>query len=172
MPALRLLTDHLELEPLPVTAAAALPGDREAARRIIGARLSEEWPDPGFVGVLGRHAGAPAGTEHFGIWAMIERESRTVVGDIGFHGPPDDASAIEIGYSVVPDRRERGYATEAAGAIVAWALSLSDVHRVVARCDPQNLASIRTLERAGFHRTGEKEGEIRWSRERSAQEDA
>lgn len=160
---LRLLTDRLELTPLPVESAAALPDDREAASRALGSELSPEWPDPNLHGVLRRHAGASAGTEHFGVWVMIERNSGRAVGDIGFHGPPDESGTIEIGYSVTPSCRRRGYATEAANAIVEWARSQPGIHDVVAGCDPNNLPSIRTLERAGFQRTGEANGEMRWS---------
>jgi RimJ/RimL family protein N-acetyltransferase len=93
---------------------------------------------------------------------MIERDDGNVIGDIGFHGPPDDAGMIEIGYSVIPDRRRHGYATEAADALVEWALSQPGVHLIVAGCDPDNLPSIRTLERIGFQRSGEANTEIRW----------
>ena len=93
---------------------------------------------------------------------MIELDSATVVGDIGFHGPPDDTGTIEVGYSVTPSHRRRGYATEAATALVGWAGSQPGIQVVVAGCDPQNQPSIRTLERAGFYRTGEANGETRW----------
>lgn len=158
----KLLTDRLELKPLPAEAAAALPEDRGAACRTLGAQLSAEWPDPHLVGVLRRHAGASVETECFGVWVMIERCSGGVVGDIGFRGPPDNAGTIEVGYSVVPSRRRRGYATEAASALVGWARSQPSVHVIVAGCDPNNLPSICTLERVGFGRTGEANGEIRW----------
>jgi len=154
-----LSTEHLDLTPLPVRAAAALPEDRGAAARLLGAKLSAEWPDPHLVGILRRHAEGP---EHFGVWVMVERDTATVVGDIGFHGPPDGSGTVEIGYSVVPSRRGRGYATQAAIALVGWARSQPGVRAVVAGCDPGNAASIVTLERAGFHRTGGADGEIRW----------
>jgi len=93
---------------------------------------------------------------------MIERCSGTVIGDIGFHGPPDDTGTIEVGYSVIPSRRRRGYATEAAKALVGWARSQPSVHVIVAGCDPNNVSSVRTLERVGFRRTGEANGETRW----------
>jgi len=162
MQMLGLLTDGLELKPLPVQAAAALPDDREAVCRALGSQLSEEWPDPNLFDVLRRHAGASIEAECFGVWVMIERSSGTVIGDIGFHGPPDDDGMIEIGYSVVPSRRRRGYATEAAGALVEWASSQPNINVIVAGCDPGNLASICTLERVGFSRTGETTSEIRW----------
>ena len=40
--------------------------------------------------------------ECFGIWVMIERGSQSVVGDIGFMGPPDTDGSVEVGYSVIP----------------------------------------------------------------------
>jgi len=162
MQMLGLLTDRLELKPLPVKAAAALPEDREMVGRALGSQLSEEWPDPNLFDVLRRHAGASVDTECFGVWVMIERSSGTVIGDIGFHGPPDDQGTVEIGYSVVPSRRRRGYATEAAGALVEWARSQPNTNVILAGCDPNNVPSIRTLERVGFRRTGEANGEIRW----------
>ena len=158
----RLLTDRLELRPLPQPAAAVLPDDREEACRALGARLDPAWPDPQLLGVLRRHAEASADVECFGVWVMIERDSGSVVGDIGFHGPPDAAGMVELGYSVIPLRRRRGYATEAADAIVEWALCQPSVRVVVAGCDPSNEPSIRVLERVGFHRTGEASGELRW----------
>jgi [ribosomal protein S5]-alanine N-acetyltransferase len=163
MRTLRLVTERLELKPLPAGVAGALPEDREGACRQLGARLPDEWPHPDLLGVLRRHALASGDAERFGVWVMIERESGSVVGDIGFHAPPDEAGTVELGYSVVPGRRRRGYATEAASALVEWALSQPDVRGVVAGCDPGNVASTCTLERVGFRRTGEANGEIRWA---------
>lgn len=162
MPTVRLRTDRLELTPLPVTTAAALPDGREEVGRNLGVHLPAEWPDPNLLGVLRRHASAPAEAECFGVWLMIERETDTVVGDIGFHGPPDEDGTVEVGYSVVPSRRRRGYASEATTALVAWAHLQPTVSTVVAGCDPENKPSIATLERVGFRRTGEANGEIRW----------
>lgn len=162
MSTLRLETNRLELKPLPAHAAAALPEGREEVCRALGARLDAAWPDLGLLGVLRRQADMSAETECFGVWVMIERDGDCVVGDIGFHEPPDEAGTIEIGYSVIPSRRRRGYTTEAANALVEWALSQPSVRVVVAGCDLENEPSIRTLERVGFHRSGEVNGELRW----------
>ena len=162
MGTMRLTTDRLELRPLPARAAAALLADREAASRTLGTQLSEDWPAPDLLGILPRQSAAAADQECFGIWVMIERSSETVVGDAGFHGPPNAAGMVEIGYSVIPSRRRRGYATEAARALVEWAYLQPNVHVIVAGCDPDNVPSICTLERIGFVRTGEANGELRW----------
>lgn len=62
--------------------------------------------------------------------------------------------AVDFGYAL--DRRHwrRGYATEAAQAIAAWASGLEHVHRVWATCDVENLASARVLAKAGLQREG------------------
>ena len=108
-------------------------------------------------------AAAPPGDEPFGIWLIIERETNMVVGDVGFHGRRS-AADFEIGFSVIPDRRRRGYASEAARAIVEWATDVPDVREVVARSDVDNVASARTLVAAGFARAGERDGQVRWRR--------
>ena len=157
-----LITERLELRPLPAAAAAALPRDRDEAARVLGAALPPDWPQPDLVEVLPRQASRAPDEERFGVWVMIERETATVVGDIGFLGRVDDEGVVEVGYSVIPARRRRGYATEAARAVVDWALDQPGVEVVVAGCDPGNVASIRTLERIGFARAGAAEGELRW----------
>lgn len=131
-------------------------GDRAGAAAALGVALDSEWPAPDLLDVL-------PGTEPFGAWAILEMATSTVVGDIGFHGPPDGDGVVEIGYSIVPNRRRRGYAIEAARALVAWALAQPGIQGIVAGSVADNAASIATLERLGFERTGEADGEIRWS---------
>ena len=158
----RLRTERLELRPLPRAAAGALPDDRETAARALGAALPPEWPQAALVDVLPLQGAAGPDEERFGVWVIIERETETVVGDIGFIGPPGADGTVEIGYSVIPDRRRRGYATEAARVLVDWVLREPGVREVVAGCDHENVPSIRMLERLGFARTGETNGQIRW----------
>jgi ribosomal-protein-alanine N-acetyltransferase len=149
-------TEQLELRPLPVAAARALPDDRKTAGRLIGAVVPDDWPLPDLRDIVSRHQ------PRLGIWVMVERETDTVVGDIGFHGPPDESGTVEIGYSVLPDRRRRGYATEATRALTGWALDQPGVRAVAATCAPDNVGSIRALERAGFAKVGESADLVHW----------
>lgn len=158
----RVTTDRIELKPVSAETATALGADRVLASHMLEAELPADWPHPDFLDVIRAWAAASHGRDHFGVWVIVDRASATVVGDVGFHGPPDKTGTVEIGYSVVPDQRRRGYATEAASTIVRWALSRPDVRTVVASCDPDNQPSIRVLESVGFHRTGEADGEIQW----------
>jgi ribosomal-protein-alanine N-acetyltransferase len=164
-PPIEVQTDRLLLRPIPPDAAARLPGDRRAASELIGAAFEEAWPLPDILELMPLFATRSAAEAPFGAWVMIEAESNLVVGEIGFIRPPDDAGEIEVGYSVVPSRRRRGYATEALAALVRWAFEQPAVMAIVAGTDPDNDPSQRVLRSAGFEVTDATPAEIRWRRE-------
>src|SRR3954452_21041399 len=58
----------------------------------------------------------------------------------------------EIGFLLHPDHQGRGYATEAAEAMLALAFETYGLHRVVGRLEPRNTASARVLERLGMRK--------------------
>jgi ribosomal-protein-alanine N-acetyltransferase len=98
---------------------------------------------------------------------LIARDARTAVGSAGFLGAPAASPEIELGYGVHPDYRNRGYATEATQALVAWALGQPTVRRVIAKCDPANTPSVRVLEKIGMARCGtDKTGMLLWEAKR------
>lgn len=165
---IELRTTQLLLRPLPPGAAALLLRDRAGAAALLGAPLDDEWPLPDILDLMPLHARRSDAEARFGIWVMIETRTNEVVGDIGFLDIPDEAGEMEMGYSVVPSRRRRGYATEAASALVAWALNQPGVTAIVAGTDADNVRSQCVLERAGFERTSSSQTEIRWRVERGA----
>jgi RimJ/RimL family protein N-acetyltransferase len=61
---------------------------------------------------------------------------------------------LEIGYSLVPSERGKGYGTEAVGIMVDYLFLSKDVMRVQACTDARNVASQRVLEKAGFKKEG------------------
>ncbi len=88
-------------------------------------------------------------------FAVVHRESRSVIGNVGFKGPPDEVGMVEIAYGIVPAFQGRGYATEAAEAGVAFAFGNGRVRLVRAHTLPTPNASTRVLEKCGFKHTGE-----------------
>jgi RimJ/RimL family protein N-acetyltransferase len=86
----------------------------------------------------------------------VAPEGRRVIGSIGFHGPPDEGGRLEIGYSVDPDYRRRGFAIEAVRAMFDWALVRHGIHRFVASVSPDNAASLGLIGQLGFGRIGEQ----------------
>lgn len=165
---IELQTKQLRLRPMPPSAAARMPSDRVGAAALIGAQLDDEWPLPDILDLMQVHALRSSAEARYSIWVMIEAETGAVVGDIGFFGPPNEAGEMETGYSVIPSRRRRGYATEALAALVAWAFDQPEVTAIVAGTDPDNVVSQRVLASAGFEQTEPEPAELRWRRERGA----
>lgn len=89
----------------------------------------------------------------------------TVLGSIGFFGPPaphgsDGVPEAEVGYGLVPEARGWGFATEALRAVLA-AVDTAGV-RVRASVHPDNAASLTVLAKAGFTqlRGADEDGEL------------
>jgi ribosomal-protein-alanine N-acetyltransferase len=166
MPEQPLVTPRLELVPCSLSVANALDGNVEEGERLLDARLPKEWPDPELKEFLPVYAGLLRDDPlllGYGVWLLIERESRTVVGSAGFQGRPNSEGEIELGYGVHADFRNRGYATEAARALVEWAFQQPGVKRVTAHCDQDNIPSQRVVEKAGLTRHGvQADGRIRF----------
>lgn len=90
-------------------------------------------------------------------FAVVHRESRSVIGTVGFKGPPDEDGVVEIAYGIVPVFQGHGYATEAARAAVAFAFGSGQVRHVRAHTFPTLNASTRVLAKCGFTRSGKVE---------------
>jgi RimJ/RimL family protein N-acetyltransferase len=65
-----------------------------------------------------------------------------------------DVADVEVAYRLARSAWGRGFATEAAGALVAHALRTVGLPRVVAVTYPENQASQRVLDKLGFERRG------------------
>jgi ribosomal-protein-alanine N-acetyltransferase len=87
-------------------------------------------------------------------FALVERATGAPVGSCAYKGPPDADGAVEIAYGVDPEYRGRGYAKEAATALVDFAFA-AGARIVRAHTRPENGASPRVLAACGFTRVGE-----------------
>ncbi len=143
-----LLTPRLRIEPVtPALASAARRGQRAFAEAI-GAAAPIEWVASS-LNQVACSAGPPAPTRA----VAVDRRDDVVVGDVRFEAPRRDQfelADVEIGYSVAASRRRQGVAAEAAGAVIAWLFAEAGAETILAGCDKDNLASIRTLRRLGF----------------------
>jgi [ribosomal protein S5]-alanine N-acetyltransferase len=88
-------------------------------------------------------------------FAIVHRDSQSVIGGAGFKGPPDQESKVEIAYGIVPSYQRCGYATEAAAALVAFAFDSGRVRLIRAHTLPTSNASTRVLAKCGFLHIGE-----------------
>lgn len=85
---------------------------------------------------------------------VVHGQSGTVVGACMFKGPPADG-VVEIAYGIEPEHQGKGYATEAARALVAYAMTSGQVRLVRAHTLPDSTASKRVLHKCGFRHVGE-----------------
>jgi ribosomal-protein-alanine N-acetyltransferase len=158
-------TRRLVLVPCSVQMAQAALRDRDGLESRLGAQVPQEWPGQDlreFLPLYAWQLQADPTLLGWGIWLMIRAAERTVIGDAGFKGKPGGEGTVEIGYSVLPAYRGQGFATEAARALVDWALAQQDVRRIIAECSPDNAASVRVLEKLGMQRREADGGMLRW----------
>lgn len=158
---------RLVLRPVELAVAEALVADRRLAGRLAGAMLHRDFPDAALAAEMPAYCrrldAEPALHAGWGLRLVLYKPERMIVGAIGFAGPPDGAGAVAIGYGIVRAHQRRGLAVEGVGALVDWAFTDSRVGRVLADCAPDNLASVRVLERHGFRRLGQAAaGPQRW----------
>src|SRR6476646_6280781 len=101
---------------------------------------------------------------------VVHRGTGAAVGMCGFKGPPADG-VVEIAYGIDPDHEGKGYATEAAAALVTFAFKSDQVRMVCAHTLPEPNASTRVLTKCGFVFVGEvidpEDGLVwRWEKQR------
>jgi [ribosomal protein S5]-alanine N-acetyltransferase len=92
-------------------------------------------------------------THGFCVWPVIEKASGRLIGCCGFHAV-EDGGELELAFHFARDSWGKSYATEAATACVEYAFQTMVASRIVASTHPENGASIRVLEKAGFRQAG------------------
>ena len=105
-------------------------------------------------------------------YTLVRLDGGAEVGQCGFKGPPTQG-VVEIAYGVAPDYRGRGYATEAAQALVDIALESPEVQLVIAHTLERTNASSRVLSKNRFKCSGQgidpEDGAVwKWERRRSS----
>lgn len=90
-----------------------------------------------------------------GVWNgfCVERKSDgQSLGGISFRYENFDSAIVEIGYRFDKDFYGQGYATEAVDALLGWLFNDIGIHKAVAKCDPENIASYRIMEKLGMQK--------------------
>ncbi|WP_265580978.1 GNAT family N-acetyltransferase [Methanofollis aquaemaris] len=161
-----LRTERLELVPATPRHLDLDLTDHRALAALLKAEVPPDWPPEmirdarrTFLSMLR----ADPFSEGWNLWYLIRTggERRVLAGGCGFVGHPSIEGRAEIGYSLMPGCRGRGYATEAAAALIGWAFDDPDVTCVFARTYADLTPSIRLLRRLGFTPAGDEEGGIR-----------
>ncbi|GFZ88389.1 N-acetyltransferase [Compostibacillus humi] len=145
---MELQTERLKLIPCTEESAAAAALNNYELGPHIKMYLAELKSDPTLLG--------------WGVWFVIDKDTNTVIGDIGFKGKPNMEKTVEIGYGIKSSARNKGYATEAVKEIIAWAFSSDEVATVIAECREDNYPSMKVLEKLNMEQTGKEGHKLRW----------
>lgn len=161
-------TRRLKLIPFSLELKKAVVADKKQLVELLGVRVPDSWPGPDmaeampfFIAEMEKNPAAP-------VWdgIIVHKEHEAIIGDMGFMGGPDATGRVEIGYSIVPEYRNQGYATEMACHLISWALLQPGVSSVVAECLDNNVGSIKVLEKVGMRRLRADGDMLKWEIER------
>jgi RimJ/RimL family protein N-acetyltransferase len=126
----------------------AMRSDPEVVRYLYGEVQSRDETSRS----LAQKMAAPAWARE-GDWlsaAAVERASGLIVGDMALHWVSERDRTAEIGFVFDPHHQGKGFATEAAHALIDWVFKEAGFHRVIGRTEARNAASARVLEKLGM----------------------
>jgi RimJ/RimL family protein N-acetyltransferase len=106
------------------------------------------WDDARIDELLERQARHVA-VHGYCLGALCLREAEPVVGLCGMQ-PLGRTPEVEVGWWLAPEHQGRGYAVEAARAVVRFAFERAGRTRVLAIAHPENRRSIRIMEKLGM----------------------
>lgn len=109
----------------------------------------------------------------FSVWAVERKSSHAFIGQCGLYPAEGKGPEIEIAYHYQKACWGKGYATEAATAVLDYAFLHTDLDHVIGFVMPPNIGSYRVLEKAGMRFVGDVDvygmtGIKKYSIERSA----
>ncbi len=157
-------TQRLKLLPFTLELKKATLAERARLAEMLEVEIPDAWPGgdlldalPFFIGVMEKD---PAGLVWDGI--IIHKAEQMAIGGIGFHGGPDEAGMVEIGYNIIPAYEGRGYATEMTRCVIDWAFHTPGIQTITAECLDDNFGSIRVLEKIGMRRLTPEGPLLKW----------
>ncbi|WP_316821250.1 GNAT family N-acetyltransferase [Pedobacter gandavensis] len=165
MKSKKITTERLYLLPFTTEIAREVMDGQFTSLSKMGLNLAEGWPDQELIECLPRVimalelVTAPTGFES---WMIIDKERKTIVGDLGFKGGPDENGHVDLGYGILASERRKGYAVEAGRALIKWAFKQPEVKVITAKCEHINAASTKTLMQLGFYQKFIKEEMVHW----------
>ena len=91
---------------------------------------------------------------YYRFWAAADAQTDRCLGLVNYHDGHIRSKRIAIGYIINPARCRQGLATEAVSAMLDFCFDRMSIHRVQAFIHPENVASLRLVEKLGFRREG------------------
>jgi len=93
-------------------------------------------------------------TVEYGFHALILKETDEFLGEAGILTLNPNVNRCEIGYNLLPEYWNKGYATEITKELINHAFKNLSIERIEALALKSNIASCRVLEKSGFKLEG------------------
>lgn len=157
-------TPRLTLVPFSLDLMQTAIAGKDRLAALLQITILASWPGPDLADALPAFAQNMAKEPNAPTWVglIIHKTDSTLIGDIGFHGAPDEHGTVEIGYSIVPEYRNQGYATEMATALIHWAFQEPGINIITAETRKENTASINVLTKVGMNCLATEDEWLRW----------
>ncbi|KKH45660.1 ribosomal-protein-alanine acetyltransferase [Methanosarcina sp. 1.H.T.1A.1] len=165
-------TERMSLVPATMKLYLLELHDRPAFASTLNAHVPQEWPPDQITPevieeFIGRIQARDRKIWTF-YWLLSQKGSElpVLIGNGGFL--VHENGILEIGYSMLFDYQNKGYATEAVRSMLQWAFSSLKINCIIAHTYPHLKASIRVLEKNGFlfKGAGPEEGIITYELQR------
>ncbi|MFC0236373.1 GNAT family N-acetyltransferase [Fictibacillus phosphorivorans] len=159
-------THRLLLLPFTYELAEATLKSKEDLINLLNYNVSNEWPSPQYMKLIKIQKDKLQQTPDSSAWGRIaiDKETRTLFGEIGCKAPQDEKGRVEIGYGMVGEARNKGYATEMVIGFTEWLSSHPEVEKISAECLKSNTASVKVLKKSGFMIIREVDDMIYWEK--------
>lgn len=160
-----IFTDRLIIVPVTLEITQSLLAGSSKEIEKLGMKTDEKWPTEDTMDILPiikeclEKDRIPNGFE---TWMIVKRDSMQVIGDIGFHGKPNEKGEVEVGFGLVEHERCKGFGFEALKAIMEWLSSQNSVKVIKADCLINNKPSARILEKVGMKEFNRDQELIYW----------
>lgn len=131
-----------------------------------GYKRGKGWPDLDVMDTIPKIIGKLSINNYvtgFESWLIIKKDTREIIGDVGFKGYNFEFQNVDIGYGIITEERGKGFAQEASRELIRWAFSQEIVREITAKCFSDNVESINLLKKLGFSPIYENEDVIDWS---------
>jgi [ribosomal protein S5]-alanine N-acetyltransferase len=149
-----LQTARLQLIPCDIDLYKAIFEGNKTLSGMLGVNIPKKWTEfPEAIKHSYQVLKNDPSIEAWGMYLVISRADNLLIGICGFKGKPTPDGIVEIGYEIKPSHRQKGLASEAAQALVHYALDDEHITQVQAHTLPAESPSTHILEKIGFQYT-------------------
>lgn len=151
-------TVRLDIIPLSFNQLKAMVRSRAELETLLGLKVSGEKLSTDYVEELqeslrtNQHAWQNNSKDYlfFTLWVMVDKQSKTLVGQFTFNGKPTPRGEVEVFFSVDPCHRRKGFGCEAMEGILGWAYKTDLFKVILIEADFYNKAAMASLRKLKF----------------------